>query len=228
MLTWTRTSVAGVLVASLLVACAADSKSDSQGVPTGESTEKVPSGFWQSPINDGIAIPTESAALLPYVPRIPDDALGVPERIVTTNPASAPPALREIAWVYQHSTFGTFVIRERIASGSGARAEMEEMSTQAPGCSTGPAREEFGPGATEDACFYGERSLIEIGPGVQALLYVGESTTFVRWVEPLKGVLDPEIERFVDEFPEPALLIEVIGPSGEFTAEEAAAVALEV
>jgi hypothetical protein len=188
---------------------------------------RLPPEFWENPIGNGVAIDDPLEAGLVFIPDVPDD-LGLALRILVTPEDAAPAPYREIAWVYEHPQYGRFVIKERIASGTGVLAEIAELASHTPGCvPLSPVPSGLGEGAYGEVCHHGERSLITLGSGVTALMVVGENTTFVQWIVPLEfPTIDDEVlVHEVEEYSDGALFVRVIGPTPDFSPEDAGAVA---
>ena len=180
--------------------------------------ERIPPGFWDTPLSNAVEITAVAAAALPYAINEPD-GLGAAKRVLTSDPAAEPEAFREIAWVYDHPVFGRFIVRERAVNLTGAQASIEELLGAKPGCvSPGEG------GAIED-CHYGERSRISLPGGQTGVLFVGDVTTFVQWVEPAIVLDSAAFAPYRGDFPQIGLLVEILGPAGDFTPEEAQTVA---
>jgi hypothetical protein len=211
---------ATVTLGLVVVALASSSCASTSG-PAGarEPALAVPSGYWDNPFgNASVEIADVAEANLPFEADVPGEDLGQPVRIVTSDP-SEPSVAREIAWVYDDPTYGRFIVRERAVNLSGAQKSISDLLGASPGClSTGEN------GATVE-CHYGDRSAVHISDDVIGVLVAGAATTFVRWAGPATVIDEDAFADYANDFPVVGLLVEVIGPSGEFTPEEALAVA---
>jgi hypothetical protein len=232
--TWFPRAQATISLAAalaLLWGCASGDTAAPRAISSNSEGSATPNSFfaslWQNPIADGVAVESLDAEGLVFTPHAPA-ALGAPLRVVVTEETTVEGPYREVAWVYDDPAYGPFVVVERIVNESGATAEIQELSTHTPGCSPTPvSEEELGEGAYAEACTAGYGSLETLKDGTSALEFVGGNTTFVAWVEALTfpSSEDESAVTRVLEFSKPALYIQVIGPSPDFTKEDALAVA---
>jgi hypothetical protein len=174
------------------------------------------------------------AARLPFGPNVPD-GLGTPVRVVASDPAEYSGVDRAIAWVFDHPTYGLFVIQERIVPRAAVEAEWDELVGEAPGCRSVPAtpevQEGFGldEGAAIEECSYGNRSFVTLDNGVRAFVLEGNVTTSLQWLEPVKDADEAALLAYRAEVGNPALelavQVTVLGPVGELTKDEALEIA---
>lgn len=101
--------------------------------PFDDASFSGPPVNWDSPLPAGIQIPDASAASLAFDPNVPDE-LPTPIAIFATDPAHAPLALREIAWVFGKDMDSRFVVRERIVSVTSTQREYAELAALPSGC----------------------------------------------------------------------------------------------
>lgn len=183
---------------------------------------------WDSPIAAGARIPSHADARLAFRPNLPEDVPGDPE-IFTTNPQHLPKALREIAWVYLEPDPGRFFIRERVVNEASKRSEFDEQASAPQGCEThspdAELEEAFGAGAYAVECYPGDRYMVELDSGAEAIVIEGTNTTSLRWLEPLNDPDDNALSRVSSELSDPILEVAIIGPASELTGEEAIEIA---
>lgn len=153
------------------------------------------------------------------MPDVPD-RLGTPVEIVATDPAAGHPAFREIAWLFDHPKFGHLVVIEMLTNEAGAKKELEELVSTTPRCHPASPPSGFG---SATSCTYAERAPLPLVSGASAVRVIGDGTTAVYWVEPVKFVSDDaeKVAAEKAEFKDPALYVSLLAPSSELTAEEA-------
>jgi len=185
---------------------------------TPEAVPEVPGptvagDLWQTPINDQIVIESPTDAGLAFEPHVPAH-LGSADTLVATDPAQVDAPRREIAWVYDHQSYGHVTILEELADGTmdGLLSEGEMTA----GCNSTPGQN----GGTGTVCSDTTSSEITLSSGQHALLLTGGSVTSVTWLEPISSS--------VEGFQRPAVEVIVYGLSGDLTAENAIAAANDV
>ena len=178
---------------------------------------------WSVPFANAVELPSVASAHIPFVPRVPSPALGegATPTIFETDPSTTLTIGRQIVWAYNSPQFGQFFIYESLAPGPGTLAEWRNLADTKEGCHAVPATEYFGEGTS---CHYGKDTLTTIN-GKTALISEGNNTTAVSWLEPFQpqGEQPPALEESLGG--PPFVEVTIIGPSGEFTAGEARALA---
>lgn len=196
-----------------------------QGATAGETSD----GFeldWDYPIPGGETVVELADVTLPFNPVDPT-SLGSPLRIMVTPP-DVPIEAQELIWVFEHPEFGRFFLSERLANREARWAEFEGIASQpAEGCSEEPPsdldEEQFGEGAGPTiVCHFGQHDFATTDTGVEVFATSGDVTTAVHWFVPLP----PEQETLLEaRVASPAIEMTVIGPSGQFTPNDALTIA---
>lgn len=186
---------------------------------------------WTRPLEAGVPVEKASEARVAFLPEKPSDALGSPELILTTDPQYAQVAVRQIAWTYDHPKYGRFIVWERVTDEEAALAEWREMAAETPGCTTIPpddqTEQDFGVGAGPAIhCVMGERSFVTLEDGREAFVLNGPEYVTLHWLQPLRQPNQGALDRYKNEFRNPALDIFVLGPT--LTPEQAIEIANNV
>lgn len=217
-------TLSGVLILS---ACGEPSRQSGTGAGISEphdgSFEPDPS-MWKLPLGDeGVEVPNSSKASLPFVPMEPE-GLGPASAIFSTRVGLTAPLERRIAWLYEASEYGTFVLLEEIVpGGSAGQAVLEEPADLPTECRTIPFNEkeaeQLGEGGYREICTYGDAfSIVTIREGARALLTEGGALTVLQWLEPVEF----RDERASQGLTYPvALQLTIQGPAADLSPQEA-------
>ena len=208
-----RRSRSWVVVAGIAVALVASACGPRAGRPLDSETTSAVSSTPQqhvegttsdatpkNPIPGGVVLEQPRSSALPFLPEPLPEALGDPTAIMMTPPDIVPLAHREIAFGFEDSPFGAFVLSESLAIPAAGR-EFRDLAGEHPGCTTGTPDAE----GTPVDCVIGNRELIPLAGGRVGLLLSGSSGVTVLVVRPANGVAPIAAK----EFPEPVVLIEV-------------------
>lgn len=190
--------------------------------------------YFENPLaRNGVVVSAsdDTVSRLPFSPLIPTDDIGEPRRIEVTLPGTSPTDAN-VAWVYESSEFGRFVLHERVTVGGEAGQDLlEEPSTHTPGCTTRPLTEEeqaeLGPSVEGErtTCHSGNSEVVVIRDGVRAVLVDGPFETNFMWHQPLKE----RVKGAYDHVDHPlALEIRLVGPIEDFSSQQALKVAEEL
>jgi hypothetical protein len=172
----------------------------------------VPPNLFTDPLaSEAVQIDSPSEADTAFHPDVPQD-LPDPQAIESSDPAKVAPIDRSIAWAYDDSTYGRFIVVEVALDAT--QATLEEPATHKPGCS--PPDEQ---GAVH--CYGEGFSVQDLSDGTRALVTEAPEVTTVEWFEPL----DEKKSASLPELKHPVLDIRVMGPSDTFSREMAVTIA---
>ena len=117
---------------------------------------------WDNPIaGTSVTSSDEAAAHVSFAPLVPT-ALGPPIKVIVDNGLRSHAGMT-IAWVYQHPSYGRFVVIEGKASWTQASLEALVVCDPAKGCE-------------------GRRALVSMKTGANGLLVTGGPTTGIIWL----------------------------------------------
>jgi len=146
----------------------------------------IPEAAYQRPFGSaGVQIKDGQSLQLPFEIHAPA-GLGTPVSIWVDNSSDAVHA--QVAWVYEDPKFGTFDLIEGVAIED--QKELETPAGQSKGCTV--TTDASGDSTVE--CTTSTFELATLDSGVRALVSVGSSTQNVRWIEPLKGLSDADLQ----------------------------------
>lgn len=170
---------------------------------------------------EGTEITDLAEAELPYAPMAPS-GLGKPLRVVVT--AGGEPALRQIAWIYDHPDYGRFYVLEELATTT--EDVLLEPAMGDRGCTLTAHPE----GGYDMSCRLGDFRVAQIRGSVNALVSNGDNVRAVEWLEPVEITDEKAIEDFADfgDSEDLVLIVEVEGLSDEITLEELLEIAEKV
>jgi hypothetical protein len=158
---------AGCLVAVLVLAgCARGGGVVKPGAASDQPGGSTPD--WNNPLASlGVVVVDAAAAapLLPFSPVTPSSKMGVPIKVVTTDPHRIDQSERSIVWLFNDPAGGVFWVAEGLTQVSQSQLEKE-----ATGCDHSSGCE-------------GEWSVTHIRNGVTALLISGPTATSVTWLD---------------------------------------------
>jgi hypothetical protein len=174
---------------------------------------------WQHPFPDGQEVAVadvlaDRRLTVPFVPRVPE---GMTPISAFEAPAGWPPEHRQLAMTFTTQTGGSFVIFEYPIDAGAARAELDSVAHQQPGCTTGSLDPDVGGAPT--TCHFGSGRWVALADGSEALSYEGANGRALFIVVRLTGTEAdiPDLPATIDE---PAVEIEIQAPKDQMSADE--------
>jgi hypothetical protein len=205
-----RVGIASIIVIATLAPGCADHRAPDRE-PAGSSSGDP--FDWEDPFPDGDLVTLQQLAsdqglnvvFTPWVPA------GLEPNIIQQAPPEYPPEFRQLAMSFSTAEIKRFVIFQYPIDEGAARAELEAIANQEPGCET--FKPDAGVGEEGVRCTYGSGEWITLKDGTTALAFMAETVIGLYFTRPIspRELGSAQLPHTMDE---PAVEIEIQTPRG--------------